>query len=693
MAVRSAILLVCGTLLTVGSTARYAAHAQSVNPRPERQSAPHRKLFFALQSAQDQQAAPNYARMTGDYGSLALPTERPGVLWKFLSRMELTENNRIQMESLSDAVVGGDTLYFSEMGDPARVVAVNCRDGRSVWRYDHLVRGGNGQLGLDQEHVYFASSLGVTALNRTDGRLVWHHLMQLGTGEGVPIPIHGRLYVSGYDGFAYALDCQTGRVIWKHDLMESATPDRPGFDGHRAGFPQKPARPRGAACDGELFIQGIFDQSRLVAIDCLDGDRRWTFQASGWIEPAPTIADDRVLICSQDKFLYCLDRETGRLLWKFETPTWNASRVAVHDGSVYLPVHRGRLYRLDLQTGELLQSFDPSKEEERYGSAHTFPIVTDRQVLFTTGDGRVLSLDAENLQRQWELRPSQHSELFTDPMTDGQRIFVTSKQDLEKRGESAIVAIGRPELGEKTTLVLGAEGVLEGFQEDVKDLALSNQKGPEGSLYFIRALHAFAIVFPENKPTWDVTEQLRQAISMRQESTEESLARVIEAARLDENQIAVLRIVHARYRQSLFRQIRELESDLKRLSWDDYQASNRSIENRRLMLETNVAKWEPLAPVTSAYGILPKLLNGRQRELLTRYYLSEDQSINHLLNLEDEQRDALDRMLVAKAQNPLDLRPASRTELLRRLWHEEQAQVRNLLNEDQAKLLHLIVKN
>jgi outer membrane protein assembly factor BamB len=318
---------------------------------------------------------------------------------------------------------------------------VNAVDGSQVWQQQHSSGGISAKPSVDQDHVYFGSKTGVTALRRDNGDVVWNHTIQHGAG-GVPIPVGDRVYASGYDGKAYALDRSDGHVIWQHDFIEDAPADQPGFEGERARFQEIVARPRGSTCDGELFIQGVFDQSRLIALDCTTGQRRWSFQAAGWIGPAPTIAGDRVYISSQDRHLYCLDRQTGRVVWKYAAPTWLASRVAVHGGKVFLPIHRGRLYQINAQSGELIHEFEPAEASDRKGSVYSFPIITDHSAYFATGEGQLYSIDVETNRLQWKLRPLADSELFTDPATDGRRIFVTARQNNDKLGECAILAIG-----------------------------------------------------------------------------------------------------------------------------------------------------------------------------------------------------------------------------------------------------------
>jgi outer membrane protein assembly factor BamB len=390
---------------------------------------------------------PDYTKITGYYENVSLPVEEPVVLWKFLSETYVDHDGKKKMVGLGDPVVADGVVYFGD--DRGRLFALKCEDGTRIWtiRHESTLTDGeriSGTPSVDKDHVYFTSEAGVVAVKRSDGNAVWHLPIQEGAGESTPLPIGDRVYVSAYDGYTYALNRMNGEIIWKHNMVQDAPSDlaNPEFAGQRARLGDRPARPRGSASDGKIFVQSIFDQSRVIAVDCATGDRRWSFRAEGWID-YPVIANDRVFVGSQDKYLYCLNRDNGELFWKFEAPTWLASPVAVHEGRVYLPCHRGRMFQLDAMSGELLHKFEPVDEEDRDTMVYSFPVITSDTLYWAFGKGQLYAVDYSNWQLRWKLRPNEPSELFSNPATDGQRIFVTSRQDINDGGECAMLVIGR----------------------------------------------------------------------------------------------------------------------------------------------------------------------------------------------------------------------------------------------------------
>jgi len=390
----------------------------------------------------DQQAEfdfPDYTRDTGAVHRAQLPIKEPVWHWKYVSGHTAPANGAGHMLSVTDSVIADGAIYFAD--EVGRLFALRVEDGAEYWKYEHRGRI-SSKPSVDKDHIYFGSRTGITALNRFSGALVWHHDVRLGANETVPIPVANRVYASAYDGKTYAFDRQTGKVIWSHDFAEDPPPDPPEFPAERARFQNIAARPTGSACDGRIFFQCVFDQSRLIALDCETGEQLWSFQAEGWTAAAPTVIGNRVYFGSQDRNLYCLDRDTGLVVWKHTAPTWLSSRPAVHEGRVFLAVHGARLLQIDADSGRLLHTFQPSDEFERKAPVSSFPIVANGAVHFAAGDGQFYAVDIRTNELRWKVHTSDRSELFTDPVTDGVRIFVRSRQRSDMQGESAILVIG-----------------------------------------------------------------------------------------------------------------------------------------------------------------------------------------------------------------------------------------------------------
>lgn len=122
---------------------------------------------------------------------------------------------------------------------------------------------------------------------------------------------------------------------------------------------------------GKLMVN-YNDQDKLVAVDINTGRKSWTFFAEAPIRLAAAGFRDRVFVCSDDGYLYCLNVANGELLWKFQaapnaqhalgnrrlTSAWPArGGPVVRDQTVYFassiwPFMGTFIYALDVETGK-----------------------------------------------------------------------------------------------------------------------------------------------------------------------------------------------------------------------------------------------------------------------------------------------------------------------------------------------------
>src|SRR5258706_4909764 len=193
----------------------------------------------------------------------------------------MLNGGQLHWPGMTDPIAAGGVVYFGD--DNGAVHAVRARDGASLWTHEHGERV--AVPFIDEERVYFTTETGVAATRRSDGKPAWQFDIEGGASEsgGVVGPATDPLFCGGDDGFLYAINRRTGKQQWKHSLIADRPADPKGFDGGRARIGKAPARPTGVATDGKTVFQSVFDQSRVVAVDCATGERRWAFQTCGWI--------------------------------------------------------------------------------------------------------------------------------------------------------------------------------------------------------------------------------------------------------------------------------------------------------------------------------------------------------------------------------------------------------------------------
>ncbi len=279
---------------------------------------------------------------------------------------------------------------------------------------------------------------------RSDGSLLWEHGVVSGAIESAPVPSATLVFAGGADGRVHAIDVETGKPSWEHDVLaDKPPPPSAEFDEkHALNGGSERARLRTACTDAATLYQPIFDQSRVVAIDCATGKRRWSFQAGGWIYGEPTVTDNQVFVGSQDKMFYCLDKRTGAVVWKFATGSRIEAGCAVRNNSVFFGSCDKRFYCVGTNTGKLVWSY------ETEGVIYSSPLVSDDAVYFGSFDGYLYALDIATGALVWRIAPFEDSEVDSTPCTDGARLFFTTRPRGRSQGVSALVAVGDSDLKE-----------------------------------------------------------------------------------------------------------------------------------------------------------------------------------------------------------------------------------------------------
>ncbi len=108
------------------------------------------------------------------------------------------------------------------------------------------------------------------------------------------------------------------------------------------------------ALAGEVLYIGALD-SRLYAINAIDGSLIWSFNADGIINSSPAVADGKVYFLSEGGTLYALDADTSGVVWQVQVGNgpYDWSSPAVHNGNVFVASSTGHVISLNASTGGL----------------------------------------------------------------------------------------------------------------------------------------------------------------------------------------------------------------------------------------------------------------------------------------------------------------------------------------------------
>ena len=185
---------------------------------------------------------------------------------------------------------------------------------------------------------------------------------------------------AAYNGdlLAFSAVTETGHLVWRFRTGGSIF-SPPAFD---------PAR-------GRIYF-GSTDK-RLYALDAR-GLFLWSFATGDNIATRPAIAGDVVIFGGEDRHVYALDADTGRLLWQAETGAAVVSSPAVADNLVLIGSDDGAVYTCDIATGALIWDYSAD-------SAIEAPIVVEDDIAYAASNtGALAALDVHTGAERWVAR-------------------------------------------------------------------------------------------------------------------------------------------------------------------------------------------------------------------------------------------------------------------------------------------------
>lgn len=239
--------------------------------------------------------------------------------------------------------------------------------------YAPTVAYGMVYAGSDDNRVY--------ALDAETGELLWSFKTQ-DVIRSSPTVTNGGVYVGSNDNHVYALDSETGALLWRYDTgdwVQYSPPVR----------------------DGIVYVAAMSEGDRRIhALDGASGDVLWVAETSYPFddELAPAVEKGKVYAPSGSGELHVLDTSTGELLWSLDVGMGADSPPTVVGGVVYLTAVN-TAYALDESTGELVWSYGT----ERY-PARDFPAVVADGVYYFSPDDHIYALDAGTGEVLWSFR-------------------------------------------------------------------------------------------------------------------------------------------------------------------------------------------------------------------------------------------------------------------------------------------------
>jgi outer membrane protein assembly factor BamB len=183
----------------------------------------------------------------------------------------------------------------------------------------------------------------------------WRYQMKGGT-KASPVCYRNMVFVGANDGAFYALDAQTGNLIWKQDIGAEILGTAAVFEdlvlfgagnGKFYAFNIKGEPAWSFDAGAAVYSAPVLDESGIVyfgtnqakifALDAKTGKHIWTnSEARFSVESKTFVTKDHLFFGSWDGHVYCLNKKDGATIWKKPGPK-NQPRVNAY----YAPADNG----------------------------------------------------------------------------------------------------------------------------------------------------------------------------------------------------------------------------------------------------------------------------------------------------------------------------------------------------------------
>lgn len=257
-------------------------------------------------------------------------------------------------------------------------------------------------------------------------RLLWHYV-ERPLLEFPPVYANGRLYAVNNSGTAFALNANTGRVLWRRSVgrLNASSPTyykgrlyivnlAPGhvvkLDARTGRLIWKRSLPGRAesspAVVGDTLYFGC-ENDQLFALSTRDGHVRWATTLGGPVKSAPAYRDGILYVGDYGGYMNAVVARTGKLKWQtasqgqgFGTSGEFYSTPALAFGRVYAGNNDHRVYSFSQKTGALAWSYSTG------GYVYSGPTVAQTPsapptVYVGSFDGNIYALNAKSGAVRW----------------------------------------------------------------------------------------------------------------------------------------------------------------------------------------------------------------------------------------------------------------------------------------------------
>ena len=230
--------------------------------------------------------------------------------------------------------------------------------------------------GLNPARTRYLPARGV----RPPFKLIWHYT-ERPLLEFPPVYAAGRLYAVNNNGTAFALDADTGKVLWERQIgrLNASSP---------------------AYHKGRLYIVNLVP-GHILKLDAKTGKTLWDHRLPGRAESSPVVLGNSVYFGCEDGYLYSLSTRNGNIRWQTQLGGPIKAAPAFRDGVLYVGDYGGHMNAVRASNGKIVWQSGSLGTGFSGGQFYSTPAVAFGRVYAGNNDDRVYSYDQSDGALAW----------------------------------------------------------------------------------------------------------------------------------------------------------------------------------------------------------------------------------------------------------------------------------------------------
>ncbi|MEK6251226.1 MAG: PQQ-binding-like beta-propeller repeat protein [Actinomycetota bacterium] len=200
--------------------------------------------------------------------------------------------------------------------------------------------------------------------------------------EFPPIYVDGTLYGIDNNGHVFALNADTGKVLWKRRVAQ-LNASAPTYSHHR------------------LYVVNLVP-GQVLSLDPKDGHTVWKKTLGSRSESSPLVVGNRVFFGDEAGAIYAVDRRNGHTIWTAQVCGAVKAAPAYQDGILYAGDYGGCMNAVNSHGGKIKwQSSSQGLGLGTTGAFYSTPAVAFGRVYSGNNDHRVYSFSAKDGTLAW----------------------------------------------------------------------------------------------------------------------------------------------------------------------------------------------------------------------------------------------------------------------------------------------------